>query len=236
MLPHPYGGLYETRDAYLYSPAFLQVLAPLRMLPFDAFFTIWVLISTGVLLWLVGPIAAALLLIPASYSPVYHDLWFGNIMILTAAALVVGLRYPASWAFILLTKLTPGIGLLWFAVRREWRSLAIALGVTAAIALISFIIAPHLWFEWFGSLQNNAAAPEVASLEAGTWPLRLGASAVLVVVGARFNARWVLPIALFIAQPLTWFIGFVLLIALIGWWRHPALRTGELRTAELGSA
>ena len=43
-------------------------------------------------------------------------------------AIVLGFRWPFTWAFVLLTKVTPGVGLLWFAVRREWRSLAIALG------------------------------------------------------------------------------------------------------------
>ncbi len=45
-----------------------------------------------------------------------------------AAAIALGFRYPATWAFVLLAKVTPGIGLLWFLVRREWRNLAIALG------------------------------------------------------------------------------------------------------------
>jgi hypothetical protein len=221
---HPYGALYETRDAYLYSPAFLDILWPLRQLPYEAFFITWVLISTSALLWLVGPLVAALLLVPGSYSPIYHDLWFGNVMVLSALALVVGLRYPASWAFLLLTKVTPGIGLLWFLVRREWRRLAIAVGVTAGITLASFVVAPHLWFEWFNSLAGNASKPEVTGL-AGTWPIRLICAALLVVLGARLNARWVLPIALFVAQPVTWFIGFVLFIAWIGWLRHPGLRT-----------
>ena len=29
------------------------------------------------------------------------------------------MRWPAAWAFVLLTKMTPGIGLLWFAFRRD---------------------------------------------------------------------------------------------------------------------
>ena len=72
----------------------------------------------------------------------------GNVSLLLAAAIVVGFRWPAAWSIVLLTKLTPGIGLLWFAVRREWRALAIALGVTAAIAAISFAILPDQWRTW----------------------------------------------------------------------------------------
>ena len=61
----------------------------------------------------------------------------GNVSLLLAVAIVVGFRWPAAWALVLLTKITPGIGLLWFAVRREWRHLAIALGATAAIVAVS---------------------------------------------------------------------------------------------------
>ena len=52
-----------------------------------------------------------------------------------AAAIVIGFRWPAAWSLVLLTKITPGIGLLWFAVRREWRSLAIALGAVIMIVV-----------------------------------------------------------------------------------------------------
>jgi len=43
---------------------------------------------------------------------------------LLAVAIAVGFRYPAAWALVLITKVTPGIGLVWFAVRREWCPLA----------------------------------------------------------------------------------------------------------------
>ena len=53
---------------------------------------------------------------------------------------MLGFRYPWTWGFVLLTKVTPGIGLLWFAVRREWRALAIALGVTGVIVAVSLVL------------------------------------------------------------------------------------------------
>jgi hypothetical protein len=223
-MSRPYGGLYETRDAYLYSPAFLQAIWPLRQLPYELFFSAWVLLSGATLLWLVGPIAAGLLLLPGTFSPVYHDLWFGNIMILSAAALVVGMRFTAAWSFMLLTKVTPAIGLLWFAARGEWRKLGIAVGASAAVAAVSFMLAPSLWFDWFSILLANGAKPEVAAIGMSTVVPRLIAAGVLVVIAGRLNAMWVLPIALFLAQPVTWFIGFVLPIAWIGWWQHPGLR------------
>jgi hypothetical protein len=64
------------------------------------------------------------------------EIWGGNIEVLVALAVVLGFRWPAAWSFILLTKITPGVGLLWFAVRREWRSLAIVAVATGGIAAV----------------------------------------------------------------------------------------------------
>ena len=51
-----------------------------------------------------------------------------------ALAIVWGFRHPWTWSFVLLTKVTPAVGLLWFVVRREWRNLGIALGASAVLA------------------------------------------------------------------------------------------------------
>ena len=91
--------------------------------------------------------------------PVFIELAMGNIHAFIAVAIVLGFRWPAAWAFVLLTKVTPGVGLLWFAVRREWRNLAIALGATAAIVAVSFVIAPALWAEWLDVLAGRSGAP-----------------------------------------------------------------------------
>src|SRR3989442_1267745 len=80
--------------------------------------------------------------------PVAFELYHGNIRLLIAAAIALGFRYPAAWSFVLLTKVTPGVGLLWFAVRREWRRLAIALGVTAALVAVSLAFDFRLWQQW----------------------------------------------------------------------------------------
>ena len=77
-----------------------------------------------------------------AFPPVAIDLYHGNIHLLLAVAIVLGFRYPAAWAFVLLTKVTPGIGLLWFAARGEWRKLGIALGFTAAIVAVTFVFMP----------------------------------------------------------------------------------------------
>ena len=95
----------------------------------------WTALLLAAVRFLTGPrLLAAGLLFPFAAMEVAG----GNVSLLLAAAIVLGFRWPAAWSIVLLTKITPGIGLLWFAVRREWRSLAIALGATAVIAAVSF--------------------------------------------------------------------------------------------------
>ncbi len=72
-----------------------------------------------------------------AFPPVALELYHGNVHLLMAAAIVLGFRYPVGWSFLLLTKVTPGVGLIWFAVRREWRPLLIALGFTGALVAVS---------------------------------------------------------------------------------------------------
>ncbi len=91
-----------------------------------------------------------------AFPPVALSLYHGNIDLFIAAAVALGFRYPWTWGFVLLTKVTPGVGLLWFAVRREWRSLLIALGVTGTIVAVSVAVNPQLWQEWFAFLARRA--------------------------------------------------------------------------------
>jgi hypothetical protein len=196
-------------DAYLYSPAFLQLIEPLRALPWQGFFSIWTLVLLGATLGVVGP----LLLAPALLL-VLPELVGGNVSLLIALAIVAGFRWPAAWSFVLLTKVTPGIGLLWFAVRREWRSLAIALGATAAVVAVSSLMAPGAWRDWITVLTGNVGSP----VTSGSFPIpllvRLPIAVALIVWGARTDRRWVLPIGALLALPVIWYGSLSLLIGI----------------------
>jgi hypothetical protein len=149
------------------------------------------------------------------FPPVLIELYHGNIHLLLAAAIALGFRYPATWAFVLATKVTPGVGLIWFAVRREWRQLAIALGVTAALVAVSFAVDGRLWGEWLA----QAIAPVTdESIGQPHLPvpllLRLPLAAVLVAWGGLTNRRWTVPVAATLALPILWFSGLAVLTAL----------------------
>ena len=200
--------------AYVYSPAFLQLVSPLTALPWQAFMAAWTAILIATVRFLTGPrLLAAGLLFPFAAMEVAG----GNVSLLLAAAIVIGFRWPAAWAIVLLTKITPGIGLLWFIVRREWRQLAIALGATAAIVALSFAILPDQWRTWIDVVIRNAAAGKSgtwASLPIPLW-IRLPAAIALVVWGARTDRRWTVPVASMLALPAVWYGGLSMLLAVI---------------------
>lgn len=209
------GAIVGDLNAFLYSPAAGQILDPVSVLPWPVFYGLWLAMLIGCLLYLVGPIPAALLL---AVPVVWADVTTGNIHLLLAVAIVVGFRYPAAWAAIVLTKVTPGIGLIWFAVRREWGLLAVALGATAILMLISFAVAPDAWSTWVQVLTSNASVPP--RLLALPLTVRLAAAIALVIAGGLTGRRWTVPVAAMLALPILWENSLTMLAAVVpmlGW-------------------
>jgi Glycosyltransferase family 87 len=217
-LDNPYPGpQVGLPGAYLYSPAFLQALTPLRLLPWEVFHAIWTGLGIAAAVFLVGPIAAALAITLLPF--VYRDLFVGNIHLMLGVAIVLGFQWPGTWAFVLLTKVTPGIGLLWFAVRREWRSLAVAVGVSAAVSLISFVLAPYLWFDWVNRLRGDSGTAGSGYLLGIV--VRVAVAAALVAIGARTNRAWLVPVASMLAIPIIWPDSLAILLAAPHLIAHP---------------
>jgi hypothetical protein len=199
--------------AYPYSPAFLQILEPIRILPWQVFMAIWAAILMAALAWMTGP---RLILLGLAFFGLM-EIWGGNIELLVALAIVLGFRWPAAWSFVLLTKITPGVGLLWFAVRREWGSLAVVAVETAAIAAVSFFVMPAAWHTWIQVLRDNAGKGGTGTWAAVPIPflVRLPFAVVLVVWGARTNHRWTVPVSAMLALPALWYGGLSMLLAVI---------------------
>ncbi len=236
-LSDPYAySIWTEQIAYPYSPAFLQLLQPIRLLPWQAFMAVWAAILMAAMVYLTG---SRLILLGLAFFGLM-EIWGGNIELLIAVAVVLGFRWPAAWSFVLLTKITPGIGLLWFALRREWRSLAVALAATAAIAAVSAVMMPDAWRRWADVLTANAG-------KGGTWAavpipfvVRFPAALLLVVWGARTNHRWTVPVAAMLALPALWYGGLSIMLAtlpLIGARNWTQLRAGlSSGRAELGAS
>jgi hypothetical protein len=216
----PYASEVGSQSAYLYSPAFLQAISPLTNLPWTVFLVVWTGVLMLALLALVGPVLFAPVLLFALY-----EIWGGNITLLMALAIVAGFRRPATWALVLLTKVTPGVGLLWFAVRREWRQLVIVVAGSAALVAVSWLLEPVLWQQWIslllGSLEQSTPP---GGIQIPLW-VRLPIAALLTIYAARTNRQWLVVVAAMLALPVLWFGGLTMLVGIV------ALRRQDIEAA-----
>jgi hypothetical protein len=211
-----YADLYAGRTdwnaigAYPYSPAFAQLLYPLNLLPWPVFVAVWTAVLIAAVWFLTGPDYFLLGLVVGAM-----EIAGGNTSLLIALAIVKGFRHPWTWSFVLLTKITPGVGLVWFAVRREWRQLATALGATAAIVAVSYLLMPQAWHDWIDLLRANTS-------KGGTWaaipvPLlvRGPIGVALIIWGAPRNQRWTVPVGAMLALPALWYGSLSMLLGVI---------------------
>ena len=219
-LDDPYEpGSVGQESAYLYSPAFLVALSPLRALSWPLFLGLWTAGLLAALMWLARPLLFLPLLLLA-----LPEIWGGNITILLAAAIVLGFSRPFSWAFPLLTKVTPGIGVLWFAVRREWRNLGVALAATVGIIAAVALITPGLWADWFQLLLSSTGSSTVPGSVPISFLARLPFAVALIAFAAWRGQRWLLPIGVLLAMPVIWWGSLALLTASV------ALKRDEIET------
>lgn len=208
--PLEYSRIPGQMDAFLYSPAFLAAIRPLGGLPWEAFHALWIILQAAALFWLLWPMAARWA-IPASFLAI-PELFIGNIYLFLAVAAVLAARYPAVWSFAFLTKVAPGVGVLWTLVRKEWKAFGIALGVTAAIVGVGWAADPQDWNNWFVFLLANRSGTPDSPL---SYIARLIFAVVLVVLAARLNWSFLIAPAMLLASPVVAGISpLVLLLAI----------------------
>lgn len=208
--------------AFWYAPVLAQLLAPFTALPLLVFMAGWTALLVGALAYIGGRRWWLLLGIPY----VIVELHAGNIHLLMAAAVVAGFRWPGAWAFLALTKVTPFVGVLWFALRREWRKFGIAAAFTGAVVAVGFVLAPGLWVEWVEVLANASRQGQPGLL--GPLLLRLPVALLLLVWAAPRDARWALPIVVLLAMPNIWWHSLSILAASVA--LHPAWSAQTART------
>lgn len=211
-----HGPLYttgpNTPNAYLYSPAFAQAIWPLAQLPWPVFCALW-LGAAGIVL--------ALLLRPLGWRRAL-PLWLcctpevvtGNVFWLFAVVVAFGLRRPWLWAVPALTKVTPALGPVWFAVRREWRRLGISVLVTLVVGALSVALDPAAWQAWLDFLRSylGSTTAQVGGLFVPP-VVRIPVAVGLVAWGAWRDRRWVLPVGMVLANPV---FGSTALVVLAG--------------------
>ena len=214
-LAAPYAGATQSLsgETFRYGPPFVLLFAPAHLLPFDAFRLLWLAVEIGCLYLLAGRWTLA----AVALYPVALELSAGNINLPLALAVAAGIRYPAVWSFVLLSKVTPGVGILWFAVRGEWRRLGRALATTGAIMLATAVVAAGLWSAWIAMLATAVSlTPEPGQpYLAVPLALRLPAAVVLVTWGARTNRPWLAAVAATLALPTVWPAALSMLLAAV---------------------
>lgn len=228
-LADPYSRTAGELGAFPYTPVAAWMFAPLGALDWLTFLWLWLAVLVATVVWLGWRSALVVLAFP----PVALELYHGNVNLLIAAAIALGFRYPAFWAFPLLTKVTPGVGVVWFAARGEWRRLAVALGLTGALVAVSWILDASLWSDWLDSVfatATGASPTGQPELAIPIW-LRLPAAAILVAWGARTDRAWTVPVAATLAMPILWPTALAVLAAL---WPIAQRRPGVTDEATLG--
>lgn len=173
-----------TTPQYAYSPAFLVAFAPFRLLPFDVFLVVWFALHVAALLWLR---AGWLLAVPG----VNEDVIRGNVTVFIALAAVIGMRHGSAWAFPLLTKVLPGVGMVWHLARREWHQLGEGLALTGLIVAIGLVLNPLAWMEWFALLSGASDYPQTVPLA-----LRLPLAAGLIAFAGMTSRAWLVPVGM----------------------------------------
>jgi glycosyl transferase family 87 len=211
LYPHPEAG---EKNGFNYSPLFDWMVAWGRVLPFEVFVAIWRAILLVALVYLAGPFTIFVLFT----VPVASEINAANIQILLALAIVMGFRYPASWSFVILTKVTPGIGLLWFALRRQWRHVAIALGCTAGLVAVSFLARPGDWFDYL-KLWTGVPAPAVSPYYLSFWQ-RLPFAVAFIVFGAWRGYRWPVVVGSMLALPVYYIISTSMVVGVLPYLRQ----------------
>jgi hypothetical protein len=197
---------WETNLEYRYSPAFLWIIRPFQPFPFEVFLGIWLAAHIAALIWLR---AGWFLIVPG----LNDDVLRGNISVFVALFAVLAIQRSAAWwAPVLLTKITPAVGIVWHIVRREWRSLGFLVAVTGGIVAVGFIVDPGLWRAWFDTLLNADATYELGH-PLGPLPFRLALAAAVTAYGAWTGRAWLVPVAMLIAVPGLWAFNLALLAA-----------------------
>jgi hypothetical protein len=227
-------GQPEAIGAFRYAPVIAWLFLPATWLTWEQLIAGYVAMSLGALWLLTGRKA---LLFLAAFPPVLLELVNGNIHLFLGLAIWVGIRWAptaagaAAWAFVLLTKVTPGVGLVWFVARREWRHLTLALGITGAIAFVGVVLAPSVWAEWARSL---LVASEVTT-SPGMPPLtvRLPIAVAIAWFAGRTDRAWLVPVAVFVGLPILWLQGLAILTASFPlYWERERFRSAARETGQ----
>jgi hypothetical protein len=207
--------------AYHYPPPMAQVLAPITLVvPALAFCVIY----RGLMLlalWDLAGRSMLKMLALLAFVPMAVALRIENVEIFMALGIVLGLRrWPWLFAIGALIKISPGLGIVYLAMRRRWRDFAVSVLLGVAIAGISLVLDPDLWRASLDSITGRTSMVG-NSLIPVPYFARATAGFILTVVGGfvgRRRGELLLVAGITIANPGLSLQGFAVLAAAIPIW------------------
>ncbi len=207
--------------AFHYPPPVAQVLAVVTMvLPAFAFSIVYRGLMLLALWDLAGRTMLKMLALIA-FIPMAVAVRIENVEIFMALGIVLGLRrWPWLFTVGALIKVSPGLGLVYLAMRRQWRDLAISAALGAGIVIVSLVTVPDLWRGFIDAIAGRADMVG-NSLIPVPYSVRALTGFVLAVVGGaigRRNGELLLVVAVTIANPGLSLQGFAVLAAAIPIW------------------
>ena len=205
--------------AFRYAPPIAALFAPFHLLPWPVFLGLWVALLWAALAWLGGRWTLA----ACVFVGIPWSIYEGNVDLLLAVLVVAGLRWPAVLSLAILAKATTAIVLVWFLLRRDWRSLGISLAALAALVLLTLPFTFDQWPRYFAMLADNAGAPESAWIG-----LRVLVAIGLISLASVTNRAWLVGVAAAVAQPTLTIRSLAVVMAAVGL----ILRPGWLSPAQ----
>lgn len=219
--------IYATGDvafepyAYHYPPPVAQVLAPFTLaVPAVVYLIIYRSLMLLALWDLAGRRMLQMLALLA-FVPMAVALRIENVDIFMAMAIVLGLRrWPWLFAVGTLIKVSPGLGIVYLAIRRRWRDVMVSVVSGAVITGVSLAIAPDLWQAWLDAIAGHADIVGNSLLPV-PYSVRAIAGLALAVAGGflgRRRGELLLVAGMTIANPGLALNGFAVLAAAIPIW------------------
>ncbi len=187
--------IYATGDvafepyAYHYPPPLAQVLGPVTLLvPAVLYIVVFrecLLLAT----WELARRRMIPMLALFAFVPVAVAVRVENVDVFMALGIVLALRqWPWLFAVGALVKASPGLGMVYLALRGRWRDVFVAGAAGGVITIVSVVLAPDLWRAWLGAISGRADMVGNSLLPV-PYLVRALAGLALTIVGGKVGRR-----------------------------------------------
>jgi len=207
---------------YASPPTIAQAFSLVRWLPWPVALVTWQLVLWTALWYATRPFTLPVVVagylglaldIPLLAAPIGVVL-IGNAGMLLTAGAVATVRDPRAVAIPVLTKVGPGIALLWHAPR-QWGP---GLAVSGIVLASSVAYTPSAWPEWIAFVAANVGQSPIGEL-AIPFAVRAPVGAAIVLLARRRQTPWLVPIGAGLAIPADYGLSWVTVwVGALGLW------------------